>query len=96
MLKLIKRFFAAVADGTKGFLNVEELTRSIVTALGSGSVLALALTVVQAMLAHVALIFPDPTVGALATTVLTLVVDLLRRLNHGEPAPTPGPAAPKS
>jgi hypothetical protein len=95
MLKLFKEFFAGVANGTKGFLNAEELSRSIVTALGSGSFLGVALTVAQALLAHVAAIFPNPVASALATMLLTLVVDLLRRINQGGrtvPAPTPEPA----
>ena len=90
----IKEFFAAVACSVKGFLNAEELFRSIVTALGSGSFLGIALTVAQALLAHVATIFPNPVVSALATMLLTLVVDLLRRLNQGDKAaPAPAPAA---
>jgi hypothetical protein len=94
MFNLIKEFFAAVANGTKGLLNAEELFRSIVTALGSGSFLGVALTILQALLAHISVIFPNPVVSALATMLLTLVVDLLRRLNQGDkPAPAPAPAA---
>jgi hypothetical protein len=93
MLKLIKEFFAGVANSTKGFLNPEELFRSIVTAFGSGSSLGLILTIFQTLLAHVSMIFPNPAVAALATTLLTLVVDLLRRLNQGDkPAVAPAPA----
>jgi hypothetical protein len=90
MLTIFKQFFAAVATSTKGFLNAEELFRAILTALGSGSALGLLLTVLQVLLANVAVIFPNPIVGALATMLLTLIVDLLRRLNQGsKPAPTP-------
>ncbi len=97
MIKLFQDFFASVTDSVKGFLNPEELYRSILTALGSGSALGLVLVVVQALLSNVATIFPNPIVGALATMLLTLVVDLLRRLNQGgKPAPTPTPAAPQS
>ena len=97
MLNLIKEFFASVANSTKGFLNAEELYRSILTALGSGSFLGLVLTVFQAVLANVGMIFPNPAIGALATMLLTLVVDLLRRLNQGgKPAPTPVLPAPKA
>ncbi len=81
-----------MSDSAKGFLNPEELYRSILTALGSGSALGLVLAVVQALLSNVAVIFPNPIVGALATMLLTLVVDLLRRLNQGgKPTPTPAP-----
>ena len=95
MIKLFQDFFASVTDGVKGFLNPEELYRSIITALGSGSALGLVLTVLQALLSNVAVIFPNPIVGALATMLLTLVVDLLRRLNQGgKPTPTPSAAKP--
>lgn len=94
MLNLIKEFFATVANSSKGFLNGEELYRSILTALGSGSFLGIVLTVFQSVLANVAMIFPNPVVGALATMLLTLIVDLLRRLNQGDkPAPAPAPKA---
>ncbi len=43
------------------------------------------------------MIFPNPIVGALATMLLTLVVDLLRRLNQGTKPATPvAPATPQS
>jgi hypothetical protein len=97
MIKLFQAFFASVASSTKGFLNGEELYRSILTALGSGSALGVFLTVLQALLANVATIFPNPVVGALATMLLTLVVDLLRRLNQGtKPAAPVTPATPQS
>jgi hypothetical protein len=97
MTKLFHDFFASVTDSVKGFLNPEELYRSIITALGSGSALGLVLTILQALLSNVAVIFPNPIVGGLATMLLTLVVDLLRRLNQGgKPAATPTPAAPRA
>ncbi|HEY2157681.1 MAG TPA: hypothetical protein VGH33_18775 [Isosphaeraceae bacterium] len=97
MIKLFQDFFASVAGSAKGVLNPEELYRSIITALGSGSALGVALTILQALLSNVAVIFPNPIVGALATMLLTLVVDLLRRLNQGgKPAPTPTPATPQA
>lgn len=93
MLNQIKAFFSTVAGSTKGFLNAEELYRSILTALGSGSTLGLILTVLQMLLAHVTTIFPNPVASGLATMVLTLIVDLLRRINQGnQPTPAPAPA----
>jgi hypothetical protein len=91
MLQLIKDFLARVAGSSKGILVAEELYRSILTSLGSGSMIGLALTVLQTVLANAAIIFPNPLVGSLATMLLTLVIDLVRRLNHG-PNPTPAPA----
>ena len=88
MLHSLRTFLSQVADAHKGFIVPEELYRSIVTALGSGGIVGLFLTILQAILAHVETIFPDPSVGGLAAISLTLVVDLLRRQNQG-----PGPAA---
>ncbi len=94
MTKYLHDFFAQVTDAHKGFLVPEELYRSIVTALGSGGVVGLALMIVQGVLAHVAVIFPNPTIGGLATISLTLIIDLLRRQNQGSgPAGVPVPVA---
>jgi hypothetical protein len=88
MLKLIKEFLAAVSGAKKGLLVPEELFRSVVTALGSGSALGLVLMVLQTVVTNVALIFPNPIVASLATMSLSLVIDLVRRLGHGA-APVP-------
>ena len=94
MFNLLKKFFAAVADTKKGILIPEELLRSILTSLGSGSMIGLALTVFQSLLTNAGVIFPNPLVGGVVTVVLTLVIDLIRRLNQGPTPPTPGkPAA---
>lgn len=104
-LAAIKDFFGAVRGGLKNVVNAEEIFRSIVASFGAGGLVGLAITILTAVLAHAAVIFPNPAVAALATTVITLVVDLLRRLSHGDepapepvPSPNPGPApapAPK-
>jgi hypothetical protein len=83
MLKFLKNFLAAVDGTKKGILVPEELIRSIITSLGSGSLIGLVLTVLTTIQANTALIFPNPAVGSVATVVITLVIDLLRRLNHG-------------
>lgn len=87
MLNVIKAFFARVAGSGKGILVAEELYRSILTSVGSGGMVGLVLTVLQAVLAHSATIFPNPLVGWLASMLLTLVIDLLRRLNHDGSSP---------
>jgi hypothetical protein len=97
MLQVIKDFLAKVAGAGKGFLLPEELYRSIITSLGSGGMIGLIMTMLQAVLTNTATIFPNPLVGSLATMVLTLVIDLFRRMNQGStpapaPVPTPGPA----
>jgi energy-converting hydrogenase Eha subunit A len=100
MQTILQNFFSDVEGSIKGSLNAEELYRSILTSLGSATSVGFVLGVLQAVLTNVATIFPNPTVAALATGLLTLVVDLLRRQSQGttpSPAPTPTPApAPAS
>jgi len=86
----LSTFFARVEGSAKGLINPEELFRSIVTALGSGTFVGLLILLLQAVLTHIATILPDPTVASLASMVLTLVLDLLRRQNQsGKPVVTP-------
>lgn len=101
MLNLIKKFLAAVPKASKGILLPEELFRTILTALGSSSIMGLLLMALHAVLVNVAVIFPTPIVASLATAILTIVVDQVRRLEHGAapdptptPSPTPSPIAP--
>ena len=101
MLSFLKKFFADVEGSTQGFLNPEELYRSILTSLGSGTLVGVLVMLVQAILTNTAIIFPNPAVASLATVILTLVLDLLRRQNHGtlvSPVvpviPAPSPATP--
>ena len=90
MFTVLKKFFAAVPNATKGILLPEELFRTILTALGSSSVMGLLLTALHAVLINVAVIFPSPIVASLATAILTIVVDQVRRLDQGAtPAPIP-------
>ena len=92
----LKNFFAPVKGSFVGYLNPEELYRSILTALGSGTAIGLIVAIVQAILDHISSIIPNSTVASLATIILTLVLDLLRRQSHGaDPAPTV-PPTPKA
>jgi hypothetical protein len=92
MLNMIKKFFASAPNSIRGALVPEELLRSIMTALGSGSLLGLLLLALQAVLNNAAAIFPNPIVASLAIAILTIVVDQVRRLEHGvAPTPTPPP-----
>lgn len=84
-------FFAKVEGSFKGFVNPEELFRSIITALGSGTVIGLLILVLQALLTNVSAILPDPAIASLVSMVLTLVLDLLRRQAQGT---TPTPVTP--
>jgi hypothetical protein len=92
MLAKILAFFSAAEGSAKGTLNAEELYRAIFTALGSGTSVGALLMGLQAVVSNASLIFPNPTVAALATALLTLVIDCLRRQSQGTPpSPTPSP-----
>ena len=96
MLAMLRKFFAATDSSIKGYLNPEDLYRSILTSLGSATTVGILLAVSQAILSNASTIFPDPTVASLATGLLSLVIDLLRRQNQGTtpiPAPAPAPAS---
>ncbi len=99
MLASLKRFFSASGTSIQGYLSIEELYRSILTALGSGTTVGIVILVLQNLLSDVAAVFPNPTVASLATVILTMILDLLRRQSQGNipnppvsPAPTPGPS----
>ncbi len=88
-----RSFFSKVEGSAKGLINAEELFRSIVTALGSGSLVGLLILLLQAILSNISTILPDPTVASLASMVLALILDLLRRQNQGTtPVVVPGTA----
>lgn len=92
MLQSLKNFFAATSGSIKGYLNPEELYRSLLTSFGSGTTVGLILVLLQTVLSNAATVFPNPTVASLATVILTLVIDLLRRQSQGNiPTPTPAP-----
>jgi hypothetical protein len=93
MLSALKNFFAQPAGTIKGVLSPEELYRSILTSLGSGTSIGIVMLLLQSVLSNASTIFPNPTVASLATAFLTLVLDLLRRQTQGNnPAPAPSPA----
>jgi len=90
LLSLLQSFLSPVEGSIKGFLNPEEFFRSILTALGSASSAGLVMVLLHSILTNASTIFPNPTVAALATGLLTLVTDILRRQSQGS---TPSPAA---
>jgi hypothetical protein len=91
-MSVFRKFFSTVKGSVKGMIDPEELFRSILTSLGSGSIVGLLILVLQSVIAHVATIFPHPSTSTLATMFLTLFLDLLRRQNHGD-TPTKAPDA---
>ncbi|MCA1685771.1 MAG: hypothetical protein LC745_07235 [Planctomycetia bacterium] len=79
------RFWAAVPGSLKNHLNTEELARIMIASLTAGGGL---FGLVQAMTLHVGAIFPASGDAALATVVLTMILEAHRRLGQGhEPAP---------
>lgn len=102
MFAALKHFFAGVKGSKQGILVPEELFRSIVTSIGSGTIIGIVVLILQAILDHVISIFPDPAIASLASVTLTLILDLLRRQTQGEkaamesvtPALTPTVATP--
>ncbi len=94
MLSAIKNFFSTVQGSIQGILVPEEVYRSILTALGSGSTVGVLILLLQSVLSDASTIFPNPTVATLASMLITLILDLLRRQSQGgtpTPAPTPAP-----
>jgi hypothetical protein len=102
MLAALKRFFAASESSIQGYLSVEDLYRSILTSLGSGTMVGVLILVLQGVLTNVDLVFPNPAVASMATVVLTMILDLLRRQSQGvtptppAPAPSPNPPTPSA
>ena len=89
MYAQLKTFLAPAPGSVRGMLNPVDLYRSIFTSLGSATVIGVLIVVVQAILAQAGTIFPNPTVASLATALLTLVLDLLRRQGQGVTPPSP-------
>lgn len=79
----VKSFLAAVPGSLKGHLNSAELIRIGVTALTSGGGVLGLLVALQGAVGTLA---PAPD-AALASAVLTVLVEVARRLQHGAPAP---------
>ncbi len=80
VLAKVSGFFSAVPGSLKGHLNTTELLRIAITALTAGGGI---LGILQMVLQNVGMIFPAPSDAALAGAVLTILIESLRRLNHG-------------
>jgi len=79
----IARFIGPVPGAIAKHLNVQELVRIVVTTITStGSAAA----ILPALLAHVGLFVAAPDV-AFASALLTVIVEIVRRLGHGAPLP---------
>jgi hypothetical protein len=88
ILASVRDFLGPAPGAIKKHLNTAELSRITLTALTAG---AGTMALLQAILTNVGNIFPAPTDAALAAVVLTLILETLRRLGHGqERAPAVG------
>jgi hypothetical protein len=77
----IRDFFGAVPGALKGHLNTIELSRITLAALTAGGGI---LGLLEAILLGAGTIFPAPADAALAALVVTLILESLRRLSHGQ------------
>jgi hypothetical protein len=94
LMTSFRDFLGPAPGALKDHLNTVELSRIVITSLAAGGSI---LTLLQAILMNVGTIFPAPTDAALAAVCLTLILEAVRRLNHGEncvPAAAPGLHAP--
>jgi hypothetical protein len=80
VLDRVGRFFAAVPGSIQGHLNSEELVRVLVTGLSAGGGV---LGLLELIRADVGVLFPAPNDAALASAVLTILIEIRRRLTHG-------------
>lgn len=79
--RAFQQFFAAVPGSLRDHLNFEELARIAITALtAGGGVFGL----LEAVLSQAPAVFPAPADAALAAALLTLILDVCRRLQHGD------------
>ena len=84
LLRKLGSFFGKVDGSRKGLIVPEELFRAMVSAVGSGTLISLMIALLEMVLSHASLIFPNPAVAGLASALLTLILDLLRRQNQGD------------
>jgi hypothetical protein len=78
---VIARFFAAAPGAIKNHLNTAELIRIAVTTLTAGGGI---FSLLKAVEINAGQIFPSPADAGLATAVLTLILEVFRRLDHGQ------------
>ncbi len=89
---VVCRFWGAVPGSLRNHLNVEELGRITITSLSAGGGL---FGLVQALTLNAGTIFPATADAALATAVMTMILEAHRRLGQGqELIPPPHPTRP--
>jgi hypothetical protein len=85
---VVCRFWGTVPGSLRNHLNIEELGRITITSLTAGGGL---FGLVQALTLTAGLIFPATADAALATAVMTMILETYRRLGQGQ---EPVPSAP--
>lgn len=78
---VVCRFWGTVPGSLKNHLNVEELGRITVTSLTAGGGL---FGLIQALTLNAGAIFPASADAALATAVMTMILETYRRLRQGQ------------
>jgi cobalamin synthase len=77
----VRDFLGAVPGAVKNHLNTEELARITLTAVVAGGGI---FGILEAVMMAAGSIFPAPTDAALAATILAVVLEVFRRLQHGD------------
>ena len=86
MLSKILAFFGPVSNSIKGVINLEELNRVVLTS-GTAGLIAAVLGTLAAVQSDLSNIIEVPFLIGPATALLTQLVDLLRRRQHGADIP---------
>ena len=91
----VASFLAPDPKSLQGFLNVAELFKILTSSTVVSAIVGVVMLVIQAVVANLPAIVPNPAVAMLISFALTQLLDTLRRLGHGDPTPAPAPAPAK-
>ncbi len=80
----LERFFGPVKGSMKGIIIQEELYRTFILSTTAGSFGGLLCLLILLMIMKSSDIFHYAIIDGLITTILTMILDLLRRQNQGE------------
>jgi hypothetical protein len=79
-LATIRKFLAAAPGSIKHHLNIQELVRISIAALTTGGGF---FGILQAVVTSASTVFLSPGDAALAVGILTVIIEVHRRLGHG-------------
>lgn len=83
MMYTLRKFFRPPYGSSPGYISSEEVFRAILLGLAAGALVGIALLALREATG----VGPDPRRASLATALLALVLDLLRRLDHEATGP---------